>query len=38
MTYKKFLVLGYYSNATRGRLKKEDDMPQWYILEDENLK
>jgi len=27
--------LGYYSNATRGRLKKEEDMPQWHIIEDE---
>jgi len=25
--------LGYYSNATRGRLKKERDEPQFHIIE-----
>ena len=28
--------LGRYSNATRRRLKKEEDIPQWHIIEDEN--
>lgn len=28
--------LGYYSNATRGRLKKEEDIPQFHIIEDES--
>jgi len=27
--------LGYYSNATRGRLKKEEDEPEYHIIEDE---
>jgi len=25
---------GYYSNATRGRLKKEDSQPEYHIIED----
>ncbi|GAG92604.1 unnamed protein product, partial [marine sediment metagenome] len=28
--------LGYYSNATRGRLKKEENQPQFHIIEDES--
>ena len=28
--------LGYYSNVTRGRLKKEGDEPQFHIIEDES--
>ena len=28
--------LGYYSNVTRGRLKKEDDEPVTYIIKDDN--
>jgi len=27
---------GSYSNVTRGRLKKEESQPQFYIIEDEN--
>ena len=27
---------GYYSNATRGRLKKEDSQPEYHIIEDDN--
>ena len=27
--------LGYYSNVTRGRLKKEQDEPQYHIIEDD---
>ncbi|MBM3701867.1 MAG: hypothetical protein FJW63_02555 [Actinobacteria bacterium] len=26
---------GYYSNATRGRLKKEDSQPEYHIIEDD---
>jgi len=26
---------GYYSNVTRGRLKKEDSQPEHHIIEDE---
>ena len=26
----------YYSNATRGRLKKEDSQPEYHIIEDDN--
>jgi hypothetical protein len=29
--------LGHYSNATRGRLKKEDGRPEYHIIEDESL-
>ena len=28
--------LGYYSNVTRGRLKKEGDEPETHIIEDDN--
>lgn len=28
--------LGFYSNVTRGRLKKEEDGPQYHIIEDES--
>ena len=28
--------LGYYSNVTRGRLKKEDGEPQYHIIEDKS--
>jgi hypothetical protein len=28
--------LGIYSNASRGRLKKEDSQPEYYIIEDDN--
>ena len=28
--------LGYYSNATRGRLKKEESQPEFHIIEDES--
>jgi len=27
---------GHYSNATRGRLKKEKGQPEYYIIEDDN--
>ena len=30
--------LGCYSNATRGRLKKEENQPQFHIIEDESPK
>ncbi len=29
---------GYYSNVTRGRLKKEEDSPDCHIIEDEHPK
>jgi len=28
--------LGHYSNATRGRLKKEDSQPEYHIIEDDS--
>jgi len=28
--------LGYYSNAARGRLKKEDSQPEYHIIEDDS--
>ena len=28
---------GQYSNATRGRLKKEDSQPEYHIIEDDSL-
>ena len=29
---------GFYSNATRGRLKKEESQPEFHTIEDENPK
>jgi len=29
---------GYYSNASRGRLKKEDSQPEYHIIEDDSCR